>query len=109
MKGLGLGHRLAFDAHPDGSRSHNINPAAKELQADVMDNPLFEGWGGGNFETNTGSHDLHHALDEGEDLNTFFNLADQVQSRIWGRAASFCMERAGYNEGGANDQGQVPL
>ena len=104
--GLGGTARLAFDAHPDGSRSHNINPATAELAADLS-NPLYAGWGGGNFETNTGSHDFHHALDEGVDLNTFFNLPAALQPRVWGRAASFCMERSGYNEGGANDQGLI--
>jgi hypothetical protein len=29
------------------------------------------------------------------------------QSRLQGRAASFCLERSGYNEGGLNDQGLV--
>ena len=46
-----------------------------------------------------GSHDFHHALDEATDLNRFFNLPVDLQPRIWGRAASFCMERSGYNEG----------
>jgi hypothetical protein len=94
VRGAGVGAgRLAFDAHPDGSRSHNINPAAPELLGDLA-NPLFRnGWGGGNFETNTGSHDFHHALDEAADLNRFLNLPAAVQPRIWGRAASFCLER----------------
>jgi len=54
---LGLGPRIAFDAHPDGSRSHQISPAAPELAKDLT-NPLYNQnesvqWGGGNFETNS--------------------------------------------------------
>ena len=31
------------------------------VTAQDIANPLYAGWGGGNFETNTGSHDFHHA------------------------------------------------
>ena len=44
----------------------------------------------------------HRALTEGRDLNLFFRYGNPA---LQGRAASFCMERSGYNEGFANDQG----
>merc|ERR1712151_1137426 len=43
-------------------------------------------------------------LEEAKYLNTFFVYSN---SRLKGRAASFCMERSGYNEGGVNDQGLI--
>ena len=52
-----------------------------------------------------GAYTFGRALDEGVDLNSFMAIPSQYQ--IWGRAASFCMERSGYNEGGANEQGMV--
>ena len=45
---------------------------------------------------------MHRALTEGRDLNLFLRYANKA---LQGRAASFCMERSGYNEGFANDQG----
>jgi hypothetical protein len=41
---------------------------------------------------------------EAADLNTF---ANEGSPRLWGRAGSFCMERSGYQEAGANDQGII--
>jgi|EP01046_Picozoa_sp_COSAG06_P017124 hypothetical protein len=55
-----------------------------------------------NCETNVGDHTFNRALLEGWDLNTFFN---EKSSKLKGRTASFCMERSGFSEGGANDQG----
>jgi hypothetical protein len=55
-----------------------------------------------NGETNVGDHTFNRALLEGWDLNTFFN---EKSPRLKGRTASFCMERSGFQEGGANDQG----
>ncbi len=54
-----------------------------------------------NLETNCGDHTMHRALTEGRDLNLFFRFPNPA---LKGRAASFCMERSGYNEGFANDQ-----
>jgi hypothetical protein len=53
---------------------------------------------------NCGDHTLRRALEEGYDLNMF---ANEGNPRLKGRAASFCMERSGYQEGGLNDQGLV--
>ena len=107
---------LALDAHPDGTVGrppHHVIDASGELLADIA-NPLFSGgngsnaslrWGAANFETNVGEYTFRRALDEGVDLNSFMSIPPRYQ--IWGRAASFCMERSGYNEGGANEQGLV--
>ena len=54
-----------------------------------------------NLETNCGDHTMHRALTEGRDLNLFFRFPNPA---LKGRAASFCMEPSGYNEGFANDQ-----
>ena len=43
-------------------------------------------------------------LEEADDLNGFFRTSDNAE-QLLGRAASFCLERSGYNEGGLNDQG----
>jgi len=63
-----------------------------------------------NLETNAGIHTMERALMEGADLNDFFSQAIRSTSgepsgRIKARTASFCTERSGYDEGGANDQG----
>ena len=65
-------------------------------------NSSVEGWGAINLETNCGLHATRRMLEEATDLNDFANVADP---RLLGRAASFCFERSGYNEGGLNDQG----
>ena len=64
-----------------------------------------------NLETNAGTHDMSRALMEGADLNDFFGhgfipaASGEPSGRIKARTASFCTERSGWNEGGANDQG----
>ena len=63
-----------------------------------------------NLETNAGIHTMWRALMEGADLNDFFkqfipSTSNDTTSRIKLRTASFCTERSGYSEGGANDQG----
>lgn len=70
------------------------------------------GWheGSCNLETNAGIHTMARALTEAQDLNLFFaqfipSTSNDTTSRIKARTASFCTERSGYNEGGANDQG----
>lgn len=57
-------------------------------------------------QTNCGDHTFQRALTEAQDLLEFFSYADKPD-RLLGRAASFCMERAGYNSGGWNDQGMI--
>jgi hypothetical protein len=59
-------------------------------------------WDAMNLETNCGDHTVSRMLEEGDDLNAFFRYDNP---RLLGRAASFCMERSGYNEAGLNDQG----
>lgn len=94
---LGLGERLVVDIHSgpfDGlSRSQKIFNAESTKT-----------WGVINLETNCGTHDMGRALDEARGMNVFFAESD---ARVLGRASSFCMERSGYQEGGANDQGIV--
>jgi alpha-N-arabinofuranosidase len=115
---LGLGDRLLCDLHTlDGY----IVPPTRPLQMDLdqigrnWGVPRFhdvlqsnttgpQGWGALNLETNCGDHTLRRALEEGYDLNMF---ANEGNPRLKGRAASFCMERSGYQEGGLNDQGLV--
>jgi hypothetical protein len=115
---LGLGDRLLCDLHTlDGY----IVPPTRPLQMDLNQIgrhwgvPRFhdvlrsnttgpQGWGAMNLETNTGDHTLRRALEEGYDLNMF---ANEGNPRLKGRAASFCMQRSGYQEGGLNDQGLI--
>eukprot|EP01044_Picomonas_judraskeda_P008898 COSAG03_NODE_1049_length_4950_cov_49.608534_2_plen_611_part_00 len=115
---LGMGDRLLCDLHTlDGY----IVPPTRPLQMDLdqigqhWGVPRFhdvlqsnttgpQGWGALNLETNCGDHTLRRALEEGYDLNMF---ANEGNLRLKGRAASFCMERSGYQEGGLNDQGLV--
>ena len=115
---LNLGDRLLCDLHTlDGY----IVPPERPLQMDLEQIgqhwgvPRFhdvltskttgpQGWGAMNMETNCGDHTLRRALEEGYDLNMF---ANEGNPRLKGRAASFCMERSGYQEGGLNDQGLI--
>jgi hypothetical protein len=83
--------------------------------------PVFEGdfanpiynldagsrWGAAAFETNTGDYSLNDALYEAAELMRYFAMPSNVSSRVAGRAKSFCLERSGYNEGGANEQGMI--
>ena len=62
----------------------------------------YDGWSAVNAETNCGDHTVFRMLEEAEELNGYFRLESP---RLLGRAASFCSERSGYNEGGLNDQG----
>lgn len=49
-----------------------------------------------NGETNAGTHDLVRGLQEADDLNTWFNTPEPVNSRLRARTASFCAERSGH-------------
>jgi hypothetical protein len=80
-------------------------PAAEEVFADPLLG-VAGGWGAINLETNCGDHTFQRALTEAQDLLAFFSYSDKP-NRLLGRAASFCMERAGYNSGGWNDQGLI--
>ena len=96
-KALGLGDHLVADEH---TGANGGVASAKSLFA----NNNTDDWGSINLETNCGDHTHRRALEEASDLNTFFNFPD---SRQKGRAASFCMERSGFNEAGLNDQGMI--
>lgn len=78
--------------------------AAKKVFADPLLGP--GGWGAINLETNCGDHTFARALTEAQELLLFFGY-NEAPDRLLGRAASFCMERAGYNSGGWNDQGLI--
>lgn len=96
-KALGLRDHLVADEHTgaQGGIGAAVKLFASNNTAD---------WGSINLETNCGDHTHQRALEEGADLNQFFNFGDP---RVKGRAASFCMERSGYNEAGLNDQGLI--
>lgn len=96
---LGLGTGVAVDQHVYAAGGVYY---AKKLLEDPEMGP--GGWGAINLETNCGDHTFLRALTEAQDLMTFFSFRS---SRLLGRAASFCLERSGYNEGGWNDQGLV--
>eukprot|EP00040_Diaphanoeca_grandis_P021646 m.115536 g.115536 ORF g.115536 m.115536 type:complete len:730 (-) comp28432_c0_seq1:40-2229(-) len=96
---LGLGARIAVDDHVFATGGVD---AAMDVFADPILGPGK--WGAINLETNCGDHTFFRAMTEAQDLMRFFGFLD---SRLLGRAASFCMERAGYNSGGWNDQGLI--
>jgi hypothetical protein len=95
------GDHLVIDIH--GGASGATRTAAQFFAATQPGaNSTAVGWGAINCETNCGEHATHRMLEEATDLNEFFSFPD---TKLHGRAASFCMERSGYNEGGLNDQG----
>jgi hypothetical protein len=116
INALGLGSHILSDIH--GPSMGGVTKAKQ-----VFAEPATSGWvrskvaftsavthlsdggllcqGAMNLETNCGDHTMHRALTEGRDLNLFFRFPNPA---LKGRAASFCMERSGYNEGFANDQ-----
>lgn len=96
---LGLGSRLVVDIHT--SSTGGVSGFHGMLQSN---NTGAHGWSAINLETNCGDHTFRRALTEAADLNQF---ANEGSVRLQGRAGSFCMERSGYNEAGANDQGIV--
>ena len=107
---LQLGVRLVLDQHTGAARGR-LQSAVPQFEADAR-NPLFSvdnhsQWGFANFETNTGNYFFSDALDEAADLFLWFGLNGSLAKRVKGRAKCFCMERSGYNEGGANEQGMV--
>ena len=94
---LGMSDQLAIDLHPGGAFEGLNNTE------EVLSTPAFEGWAGAMvLETNCGDHTIRRMLIEAQDLNRF---ASYDRPQMLGRAASFCSERSGYNEGQANDQG----
>eukprot|EP00117_Sycon_ciliatum_P036358 scpid35682/ scgid27380/ len=92
-KSLGIGDRLVVDIH-DGPNG------AVALSRDALQK--FPTWGTANMETNCGDHTVHRMLEEAADLIDFFTAGI---AQLHARAASFCFERSGYQEGGLNDQG----
>jgi hypothetical protein len=96
---LGLGDQLVYDKHTGWGGG--VNKFHSMLESNLT-GP--QGWGAINLETNCGDHTHRRALEEAFDLNTF---AREPNPRLKGRAASFCMERSGYQEAGLNDQGLV--
>jgi len=95
INALGLGSRIMSDIHGPA-----IGGVAKAEQ--VFSTAATKHWGAMNLETNCGDHTMHRALTEARDLNLFHRYPNP---KLQGRAGSFCMERSGYNEGFANDQG----
>ena len=107
---LQLGARLVLDQHTTATRGR-LESAVPDFEDDAR-NPLFNQdnhshWGFANYETNTGNYFFSDALDEAADLFLWFGLNGSLAERVRGRAKSFCMERSGYNEGGANEQGMI--
>ena len=96
---LGLGANLVADVHKGSTGG--VSSFHDMLESN---NTGAHGWGAINLETNCGDHTFRRALTEAADLNTF---ANEGSPRLWGRAGSFCMERSGYQEAGANDQGII--
>jgi hypothetical protein len=109
---LQLGARLVLDAHPSGPKNEGgLAHDVPVFDADFR-NPIFNldagsSWGAAAFETNTGDFSLNDALFEAAELMRFFEMPLNVSRRVVGRAKSFCFERSGYNEGGANEQGMI--
>jgi hypothetical protein len=89
---LNLGTQLGIDIH------YHATGAVELAEANF---PKFPEWGEVNLETNCGEHTHWRGLQEAADLLDFFNNSD---ARLQARTGSFCFERSGYNEAGANDQ-----
>jgi alpha-L-arabinofuranosidase len=114
---LQMGDHLLEDFHVGGGVSTGANWSETTHMGGAVDGSrqLFANntaWheGSCNLETNAGIHTMERALQEGADLNDFFSsfilsTTGEASGRIKARTASFCTERSGYNEGGANDQG----
>ena len=106
MAELGIGQNAVMDWHCN----YKLAPdCLSEIYA-VLNQSEFATWGAIIEETNLATHDIIRALDEGQAFNQFSNVPAVYtggQSRLQGRAASFCLERSGYNEGGLNDQGLI--
>jgi alpha-L-arabinofuranosidase len=86
---LKLGDRLATDIHvgAKGAIAVSTGLFAAHAKAGLVDDAAV------NFETNAANHFHGRALDEAEDLNTFFNAGEK---RMLARTASFCHGRAGH-------------
>jgi alpha-L-arabinofuranosidase len=98
LEGLGLDEwHLLMDVHSNLKFVEREDPphvqAAREWK---------KPWANINLETNCGYHTVRRMLLEAEDMNKYLLRRDP---RYRGRAASFCTERSGYNEGFLNDQG----
>lgn len=115
---LGLADHLLEDFHVTGGVSTAAAWSKQTHAGGAVDGSrqLFANqtrWeeGSCNLETNAGIHTMERALMEGADLNDFFNngyiasASGEPSGRIKARTASFCTERSGWDEGGANDQG----
>ena len=107
---LQLGSQLILDRHTNAGRGRL--QSAVQFFAPVITDPLLNEdnqsrWNIANFETNTGNYMFQDALDEAADLFLWFGMNGTLAQRVSGRAKSFCMERSGYNEGGANEQGMI--
>ena len=86
----GLDKQVLWDAHV---HSGGAVPLANAMMNAVFPNYTF---GASNAETNAYSHSMLRALEEGADLNEWFNCGDEWCSRLKFRAASFCTERSGH-------------
>jgi len=93
---LDLGDRLLIDTHESSEDDLHLAMDAFEKNASLSS------WGIINCETNCGGHAVNRMLSEADDLNRYFR---DPSPRLRGRAASFCLERSGFSEGGYNDQG----
>eukprot|EP01052_Picozoa_sp_SAG31_P030294 SAG31_NODE_3095_length_4682_cov_2.946542_7_plen_213_part_00 len=89
INALGLGDNIMSDIHGPA-----MGGVAKAEQ--VFSEKATSKWGAMNLETNCGDHTMLRALHEARDLNQFHRYANPA---LRGRAASFCMERSGFNEG----------
>jgi hypothetical protein len=58
-----------------------------------------------NCETNAAISSMERAIQEASDLQTWFNVSEELQARLRARTASFCTERSGHYD--AYDQGLV--
>lgn len=106
MAELGIGSNAVMDWHCN----YKLAPdCLSEIYA-VLNRSEFSAWGAIIEETNLATHDVLRGLAEAQAFNQFSNVPAVYtggQSRLQGRAASFCLERSGYNEGGLNDQGLI--
>ena len=93
---VGIRDHAAMDAHVGGG-------GAVQLAHSVFAKFPNYTMGCVNAETNAAIHTMSRALMEANDLNAWFNCADDWCSRLHFRTASFCTERSGHYD--AFDQG----
>ena len=97
---LNIGSNAVFAMHCQ----KQDDPDCLQFAYDMLAKQEFASWSTLILETNLATHDVGRMLVEARAENM---LLSDTKGKVHGRAASFCLERSGYNEGGLNDQGLI--